>query len=99
MIYEQIITFAIINTILGMIAIFNYWRYRIEKNKRSPEYLPVGTVLLVKYEYENYTCKNFYSAVVENNETTAADMNREWQKTYLDGKRIISYEYITPPKP
>jgi hypothetical protein len=71
----------------------------LKPTKRNPEYLPVGTVLLVKYEHENYTCKNFYSAVVENNETTAADMNREWQKTYLDGKRIISYEYITPPKP
>jgi hypothetical protein len=89
------IFFAIINSVLFAIAMFSYWRYRVEKNKHNPECLPVGTIVWVKLETKE---TNLDWTYLVQKPVTAGFVFNEMLKT--EGIiRIESYQYITPPKP
>jgi hypothetical protein len=66
--------------------------------KYNPQYLPVGTVLLVKYETTDSI--GHYKFMAGNSKITAAMLMKELDSAMADGtKTITSIEYITPPKP
>ena len=91
---EPFIIFSFINSVFFAIALFNYWRYRIEKNKQNPECLPIGTIVLAKLET---TETNLNWTYLVEKPVTAGFVFKEMLKT--EGIiKIESYQYITPPK-
>ena len=92
-----LLLFACINTIFCVIAFFNYWRYRVEKNKRNPEYLPVGTIVLVKIS--NGKIEGSIRIAVSNSNYNGLGVHQDITETLAKDFYVTSIEYITPPKP
>jgi len=83
--------------VLILINIFMPWiKVWLTGKQTNSEYLPVGTIVLAKLEFGKHSEQRYY--IVENDKVTASNV----AKKLMDAEGVtdvVSYEYITPPKP